>query len=221
MIPGVIILLALVFSLLVPTLPHYGFGGFSPLTIGLIFVFVSYIVSFLRPCKSLLMNMSISFHLLLMGVISLSIALWWQDLILDSEILASAIALLSVIPHALMVLWVGHKIVQGYNGYRLCAQIVLKMLNSMYQTCRCRQIKMTIHNYIRFLMLQSNSHYYNCTKIMKTSDLIKKIIKNSFHLFMLFLQSQCCHYTFSIVCHHQRYIYAASHVHNKYIVIAM
>ena len=141
MIPGVIILLALVFSLLVPTLPHYGFSGFSPITTGLIFFFASYIVSFLRPCKSLLMNLSISFHLLLMGVMSLSIALWWQDLMLDSEILASAIALLSVIPHALMVLWVGHKIVQGYNCYRLFAQIVLKMLNSMYQTCRCKTNK--------------------------------------------------------------------------------
>ena len=76
-----------------------------------------------------------------MGVMSLSIALWWQDLILDSEILASTIALLSVIPHALMVLWIGLKIVQGYNGYRLCAQIVLKMLKSMYQTCRCKTNK--------------------------------------------------------------------------------
>ena len=138
MIPGVIILLALVFSLLVPTLPQYGFGGFSPITTGLIFSFVSYIVSFLRPCKSLVMSMSISFHLLLMGVMSLSIALWWQDLMLDSEILASTIALLSVIPHALMVLWVGHKIVQGYNGYPRGAQVVLKMLKSMYQTCRCK-----------------------------------------------------------------------------------
>ena len=145
-------------------LPHYGFGGFPPMTIGLIFSFASYIVSFLRPCKSLVMNMSISFHLLLMGVISLSIALWWQDLILDSEILASTIALLSVIPHALMVLWVGLKILQKYNCYPRGAQVVLTMLKSMYHACRhansdVRGIQTIIHNYIRFPMLQSNSHY--------------------------------------------------------------
>ena len=145
MIPGVTILLALVFTLCMSILPHYGFGGFSPLTIGLIFALASYIVSFLRPCKSLVMNMSISFHLLLMGVISLSIALWWQDLMLDSKIMASTIALLSVIPHLLMVLWVGHKIVPGYNCYTRGAQVVLKMLKSMYQTCKFRCKRNTDH----------------------------------------------------------------------------
>ena len=117
MLPPIFILLALVFSLLMSLLPHYGWDGYPPLSIGAIFAFASFIVAFLRPCKTLLANMSLSFHLLLVGIMSLLCALWWQDLMLRSEVLASAIVITSVIPHALVMTWAVHCVLQKYNGY--------------------------------------------------------------------------------------------------------
>ena len=136
MIPGIIIISGLTYSLLMSILPHHGFSGFPPLTIGLIIVFVSFLVSYLHPCKSLLTNMSLSFHLLLISVMSLLIALWWQDLMLDTDILASTIVSISIIPHALMITWIGHYVLQKYNCCSHGVQVVQKVFNIVSEKCK-------------------------------------------------------------------------------------
>ena len=137
-LPGVFIILALVFSLLMSTLPHYGFDGYPPLSIGLIFASASLLTSYLQPCKSRITNISLSFHLLLIGVLSFGCALWWQDLTLDSEVLASAIVVICVIPHALMLMWVVHSILHRYNYYQSHSiQTAVKLFRNICGICGC------------------------------------------------------------------------------------
>ena len=116
-------------------LPHYGWDGFPPLSIGAMFAFASFIVAFLRPCKTMLANMSLSFHLLLVGIMSLLGALWWQDLMLRSEVLASAIVITSVIPHALVMMWAVHCILQKYNGYTFGLQVSQILYSKIKKLC--------------------------------------------------------------------------------------
>lgn len=137
MLLPIFILLAFAFSLLMSLLPHYGWNGFPPLTIGTIFAFASFLVAFLRPCKTLLANMSLSFHLLLVGIMSLLGALWWQDLMLKSEVLASAIVITSAIPHVLMMTWVVHCVLEKYNGYSYGLQVSQLLYSKMKKLCNC------------------------------------------------------------------------------------
>ena len=132
MLPGVIILLALIFSLSMSSLPHYGFDGFAPFTISLIFAVSSYIVSFLLPCKSLLTNMSLSFHLLLIGALSLLAGLWWQDIFLKSEVLASWIVVLSSVPHGLMLAWILYN-----NCHSPCLRFTSSTIHRVSQSWNC------------------------------------------------------------------------------------
>ena len=135
-IPGVFILLALAFSLLMSILPHNGFSGFPPLTVGFILACTSLIVSYLCPCKSLLTNMSLSFHLLLVGALSMLCALWWQDLVLDTDVLAITIVIASVIPHILIFAWIGHCILHKFNLYSQGAQVALNVFKSTCGKCQ-------------------------------------------------------------------------------------
>ena len=64
MIPGIMILLPLTFSILASVLPNVGFNGTKPLILGMIIILSSFLVSYIRPCKDLQINMSLSLNLL-------------------------------------------------------------------------------------------------------------------------------------------------------------
>lgn len=138
MIPSFIIFLALAFSLFMSILPHYGFDGFPPFSIGVIFALAAFLVSYLRPCKTVLTNMSLSFHLLIIGIMSLLCGLWWQDLMLNSDILAITVVVFSIIPHALMITWVVHTMLQKYSCYSHVARAAITVVNMAYATCKCK-----------------------------------------------------------------------------------
>ena len=103
MVPGAIILLAITFSISMSVTPHNGFDSFAPVVIGVILVLLAIAISYVRPCKTLLTNISLSIHMLLMGMLSVLCALWWQDFLLGSELLASWIVMLSLFPHVFML----------------------------------------------------------------------------------------------------------------------
>ena len=132
MIPGIIIMLALTFSILVSVLPHVGFNGTQPLILGMIMILSSFLVSYLRPCKDLVTNISLSLNLLLLGVLSFLTTLWWQDMLLNSELLASLIITLTFIPHVMMLFWVLYHVLQRFNCPSRCVEFVQRQ--SLYQT---------------------------------------------------------------------------------------
>ena len=132
MIPGIIIMLGLTFSILVSVLPHFGFNGTQPLILGMIMILSSFLVSYLRPCKDLVTNVSLSLNLLLLGIISFLLTLWWQDMLLNSELLASCIITLTFIPHVMMPFWVLYRVLQRFNCLSHCVEFVQRQ--PLYQT---------------------------------------------------------------------------------------
>ena len=100
------------------TLPHYILyvsihsyqRSSSVIIVGCLCTIISVVLSYLRPCKSLCMNVSLSFHLTLIGIAGIMIALWEQDSFISTETLAVAFAVLMAIPHILMVIWVAYNI---------------------------------------------------------------------------------------------------------------
>ena len=132
MIPGVLILLGLTYAILMSFLSLKNFNGLQPFTIGMIIILSAFLVSFLRPCKDLLTNMFLSLNLLLLGVISFLTTLWWQDMLLNSKLLASCIITLTFIPHVMMLFWVLYPVLQRFNCLSRCVEFVQQQ--SLYQT---------------------------------------------------------------------------------------
>ena len=72
--------------------------------------FVSAVVAYFRPCKSLIMNLSFGYHLLLFGILEIDYGLWCEDFSFSTETLATILVVLPAISHALILMWVGYKI---------------------------------------------------------------------------------------------------------------
>ena len=70
--------------------------------VGCVCTIISVVLSYLRPCKSLRMNVSLSFHFTLMGFAGIIITLWEQDTFISTETLAIGFAVLTAMPHVVM-----------------------------------------------------------------------------------------------------------------------
>ena len=87
-----------------------------------VFIVLAFSVSYLRPCKTLAMNMSLSFHLITIGLCAAVLALWMQDFILDAYSLETFLTVLLTLPHAVMLLWLIYQIMHRGNFIGKCFQ---------------------------------------------------------------------------------------------------
>ena len=95
---------------------------------GFWFIFLSFSFSYLRPCKLTIANLSLSYHLMVTGLLSIALHLWRQDMSTGTEPLELAIIVLPVISHILMLIWVGYmffKQIMSHCGYQ-------------FNTCDCK-----------------------------------------------------------------------------------
>ena len=112
MIPGIIFLCvaltALTMSFTVVESNHSSFN--TVVIVGCLSIVISVVLSYLRSCKSLLMNISLSFHFTVIGFVAMMINLWEQDFLVDTETLAIAFTVVTAFPHILMFMWAGYNI---------------------------------------------------------------------------------------------------------------
>ena len=88
------------------TMPHY----IVFIVLGVLFILVSVIVAYFRPCKSLIMNLSFGYHFMLFGILYIGIGLWIEDFSFSTETLATLFVVLPAISHLLILMWAGYKI---------------------------------------------------------------------------------------------------------------
>ena len=87
-------------------MPHY----IAIIVVGVLFLLVSVLIAYFRPCKSLIMNLSFGYHLMLCGILDICIGLWIEDFSFSTETLATLFVVLPVISHLLILMWAGYKI---------------------------------------------------------------------------------------------------------------
>ena len=97
----------------------------SEARIGFWLVFLSFIVSYLRPCKLTIANLSLSYHLMVTGLLSIALHLWRHDMSTGTEPLELAIIILPVISHILMLIYMFFKWIMSHCGYQ-------------FNTCDCK-----------------------------------------------------------------------------------
>ena len=91
-------------------------------------IFLSFFFSYLRPCKLTIANLSLSYHLMVAGILSIALHLWKYDMSTGTEPLELAIIVLPVISHILMFAWSGYifvKWIMSHCGYQ-------------FNTCHCK-----------------------------------------------------------------------------------
>ena len=76
---------------------------------------LSVLNAYIEPCKSSIANLSLTFHFMLMAVLTALIILWRQDLNMDTSVLAALFAIFMPVPHVLMFLWVCYKIQKRFH----------------------------------------------------------------------------------------------------------
>ena len=99
------------------------------LVIAAFLFFVSFSISYIRPCKSLIMNASLSFHLMLLDILGVDFALWMEGSSFSSEILALPFVIFPAISHTLILIWASCKIICWTYSHCKC-----HTLRSLFKT---------------------------------------------------------------------------------------
>ena len=131
MIPSAIILISILFAIVL-SLPNKSMV-LSPsqnyvTAVGCICVILSLIISYLQPCKSLIMNMSLSFHTTFMGLLGILLGLWEQNFLVSIEAVAIGLAILPLIAHTVIMMWAGYNIIISVQSRELCNVHIFKRI---------------------------------------------------------------------------------------------
>ena len=82
----------------------------SIIVIGVLYLFVSALIVCFRPCKSLIMNLSFSYHLMLCGILFIDVQLWIEHISFSTKTLAIIFVVLPAVSHILILMWAGYRI---------------------------------------------------------------------------------------------------------------
>ena len=98
----------------------------------------SFIISYLRPCKLTIANLSLSYHSMVLGILSIALLLWKQDLAIGTTPLIWTFITAPVISHVLVLMWVGYILthrIMSHFGYQLNCKIAL---TDLVNAIKCR-----------------------------------------------------------------------------------
>ena len=104
---------------------------------GYTLVFISLVISYVRPCKKTIANLSLSYHFMMLGILSIALHLWQHDMSTGTEALEGTFIVIPIISHILVFLWVMytiiHRIMSHYFGYHDCKVALIDMVNGVKQ----------------------------------------------------------------------------------------
>ena len=109
MTPAISMFVVIVLNITFAIETSHSFLNVAPLCTSLLMI-SSLLISYIRPCKSWMMNFSLSFHFTLIGILVVVYIIWMQDAYVQTSLLAAAFMVLVTLPHALFLLWVGYKL---------------------------------------------------------------------------------------------------------------
>ena len=101
-------------------------GGYSWLCFsGYVLLILSLVVSYLRPCKSTLANLSLSYHSMMAGILKFGLHLWEKDLSTGATALELALIMIPFISHISVLFWM------AYTAFQYMT-VHFELLNTMW-----------------------------------------------------------------------------------------
>ena len=103
------------------------------------------IVSYVKPCKSAVANISLSFHLTMIGILMCLTFLWEFDLSVKTDTLELMFIVTFLSPHILVAVWAGYTLTKhtltrfGYQFHGPCCKVALSDIANGVRLCLCRK----------------------------------------------------------------------------------
>ena len=142
---GLLILLNIVGPLFSTFIGTYVTKGYSfDFTAGLVLIFLSLIFSYMRPCKLMTANLSLSYHSMMLGILSIAVHLWKKDMSTGTETLEGTLIIVPVVSHILVLMWAMYTFIHrimSHFGYQFdfkealtgLANVVKQLFHGSYQ----------------------------------------------------------------------------------------
>ena len=97
-------------------------------TTGFLFFALSLVVAYVRPCKSTLANLSLSYHAFMLGILAFGLS-YWGDLSIGTEALELTFILIPLLSHTFAVSWAVYSISQYVRRNWTDLSSVLRCVN--------------------------------------------------------------------------------------------
>ena len=103
------------------------------------------IVSYVKPCKSAVANISLSFHMTLFGILMCLTYLWEEFLSVETYTLELMFTVTLLSPHILVALWAGYTLTKhtltrfGYQFHGPGCKVALSDMANCVRLCLCRR----------------------------------------------------------------------------------
>ena len=125
---GIVLIVEIMGIIIMDAIPSYISEVSPDVCISCLFIFLSFLFSYLRPCKLTIANLSLSYHSMVAGLLTIALHLWKYDMSTGTKPLEWATIILPVISHILMLIWAGYmffKWIMSHCGHR-------------FNTCDCK-----------------------------------------------------------------------------------
>ena len=91
----------------------YKFIGYTlEVTTGFSLFVILLIFAYLRPCKTITANISLSYHIMVIGIFNIALGFWKNDMSTSTETLTLIFIILPVISHILVLSWVAYRLIR-------------------------------------------------------------------------------------------------------------
>ena len=102
---------------------HYTLGSY--LIMGCLLMVTAFIVAYVRPCKTFIGNLSLSFHTVISCSSCAQLIVWMgTNISMDVTVMANVFAVINFLPHFLIAMWIGYKALHKMMvGKNLCERI--------------------------------------------------------------------------------------------------
>ena len=103
------------------------------------------IVSYVKPCKSAVANISLSFHMTMFGILNCTAYLWVYCLSVETYTLELMFIVTFLSPHILVALWAGYTLTKhtltrfGYQFHGPGCKVALSDMANGVRLCLCRR----------------------------------------------------------------------------------
>ena len=120
-------------------------GGTSHIVEIVLWMILVCIVSYVKPCKSVVANISLSFHMTMYGILMCLAYLWEFDLSVETDTLELMFIVTLLSPHILVALWAGYALTKhtltrfGYQFHGPGCKVALNDMANGVRLCLCRR----------------------------------------------------------------------------------
>ena len=120
------------------------FKGPSYITRIMLWMILACIVSYVKPCKSAVANISLSFHMTMYGIL-MCLTYLWDDLSVETYTLELMFIVTLLSPHILVAVWAGYTLTKhtltrfGYQFHGPGCKVTLSDMANGVRLCLCRR----------------------------------------------------------------------------------